>query len=272
MFIAGDLPRIDQAVRSDAGLARTLAAHVWSAGPIYEGKVRSTTDNWPYLYLEQPGIPTLFIALGGILFFLWLQSSREVFGTASLRAFSRADQLPFVAMGAGFSFFQVFGVNQGAILFGSSWIVNAVVISSMLCVILGANLLWQSFPRPNLVRVLFLGMSAVLGGMYFIDFSSFLSLSAQGKSLVIFFFIGGPMLLSGYNFACMFEAAPDKSRALGANLFGALIGGALQLSTFLMGIKSLLLLASTAYVFAALVHKKASVGQESQRLSLADAA
>ena len=60
--------------------------------------------------------------------------------------------------------------------------------------------------------------------------------------------IGAPMFLGGICFADMFSSSRNRGQALGANLFGALIGGSLQLLTFQFGIKALALVAALFYV------------------------
>ena len=59
------------------------------------------------------------------------------------------------------------------------------------------------------------------------------------------------MLFSGIVFARSFAAAPDRARALGANLCGALCGGILQYLSFLTGIRALMLLVVGFYLGAA---------------------
>jgi len=59
-----------------------------------------------------------------------------------------------------------------------------------------------------------------------------------------------PMLFSGILFIRSFAAAERKDQALGANLFGALLGGLLQSITFLTGIQALLLIVAGFYTAA----------------------
>ena len=59
-----------------------------------------------------------------------------------------------------------------------------------------------------------------------------------------------PMLFSGIIFIDSFNRTDDKARALGANLFGALVGGLLQAATFLTGFQVLILMVGMFYLTA----------------------
>ena len=67
---------------------------------------------------------------------------------------------------------------------------------------------------------------------------------------------GLPMLLSGVLFAGAISSADDLGAALGANLFGAMVGGLLQLLAFRFGISSLIVIAGACYLLAGLCGQK----------------
>ena len=68
------------------------------------------------------------------------------------------------------------------------------------------------------------------------------------------------MLFSGIVFVRSFAAADRKDPALGANLFGSLVGGLLQSVTFVTGMKALLLIVAALYVAALLTRPRAAAG------------
>ena len=249
VFISGNEQSIAKGLSNDLHLNEYVKTHALTEKTLLAKKVRPTTDDWPYLYLERPTVPLLFVFLGIMLVGLWMQS-RKVLGTMPLTKLFDRESLPFLAMGAGFSLFEVYGVNQAAILFGSSWIVNSIVISSILSMILLANVFQQKTNLFSYRRHIFLLLIITLGGIYALNLSHFISWSPIAKGLFAVSIFGGPMFLSGVNFAALFETASNKGKALGANLFGALLGGVLQLATFPFGIKSLLIFASAAYLLA----------------------
>jgi hypothetical protein len=58
------------------------------------------------------------------------------------------------------------------------------------------------------------------------------------------------MLFSGLIFIDSFSKSDRKDSALGSNLMGALVGGALQSVTYLVGIRALLLVVAALYAAA----------------------
>jgi hypothetical protein len=252
LFVAGDQGQIQRQLAKDSELAQFVEKQRLPDELLQKEPIRSITDNWPYLYVKEPSIPVLFIALGCMLVLLGYQSKREVLGGRRWRDLISHDMRPFMAMGAGFSLFEVYGVNQAAVLFGSSWLVNSIVISAILSMIVVANILQQKYSLLRYGKTIMLALVVLLLGIYCLNLSQFISHSIPAKIAIAFIIFGGPMLFSGIVFAALFESTTEKGVALGANLFGALIGGALQLATFLLGIKSLLLFSAAAYIITSL--------------------
>jgi hypothetical protein len=250
-FVSGNSETITKALENDAPLKNFISTNTFSEKHLLSNPIKPTNDDWPYLYIEKPTIPTLFILLGFILVALWYQSSYHLRSKGvKITNFFKGDAKIFAAMGGGFCLFQVYGVNQCSILFGMSWHVNAIVITAILLMALFANYMLPligSYIKPHIA---FLLLVLVLIGFYFVNFSQFISLPFASKMVIAIIFFGAPMFISGVCFAKIFEKASDPSLALGANMFGALIGGALQLLTFLLGIKSLLLIAVAFYLVA----------------------
>lgn len=85
---------------------------------------------------------------------------------------------------------------------------------------------------------------------YFVDLSAFASLAFVTKSVVVGCLTTSPMFFSGLIFIDSFAKTERKDSALGANLMGALVGGALQSVTYISGIKALLLIVATLYTLA----------------------
>jgi hypothetical protein len=123
-----------------------------------EGGLRTATDDWPFLYLRKPMIPTLnlrgMLIMGGLallLIFLFLPRLRK--GNAAGEIPARAQgpgsalNVQLFFLGAGFMLVETKAVVTMALLFGSTWIVNSVVFFAVLVMILFANL-WTQRVRP----------------------------------------------------------------------------------------------------------------------------
>lgn len=255
MFVTGDLEAAGAQIAKDAELGTMLAR--WQAqNPLQlPGTTRIATDDWPYLYLEGRQIPVLYYALAGLLLVLFL------IGLAALRAPSiilgwRGAQWHFFWLGAAFMLLEVQNISKAAVVLGSTWEVNAVIISAILMMILLANLLVQRF--PNIPTGLAYAMLCATGaGLYFLDLSSFAFLPYAIKAVVLGALTCLPMLFSGIVFIRSFTMVQRKDIALGANLLGALAGGLLQTITFVTGIKALLLVVIGLYLLALLTQPRA---------------
>src|SRR5215467_2287336 len=127
-FVAGSSERLARAT-ADPALSAYLATH----GNMPMQPATLTTDDWPYFYQHAPGLPIIVIAvsIAVLIVFGWFlrQTSGEV---------GRID-LHFMFLGAGFMLLEAQIVSKMALLFGTTWVVNAVVVSGLLCLIIAAN-------------------------------------------------------------------------------------------------------------------------------------
>jgi hypothetical protein len=221
------------------------------AAPIsLSGTTRVPTDDWPYIYLEQPTIPVLYYLLAGVLALLFVRGVWRLKAGPAIRAWG-ASNWHFFFLGAGFMLLEVQNVSKAAVVLGNTWVVNAVIISGVMVMILLANLIAARFPRLPMPPVYGLLVASCLG-LYLLDLSTFAFLPYATKAALVGLLTSLPMLFSGIVFVRSFAAAERKDAALGANLIGALVGGLLQTVTFVTGIKALLLIVAALYVAAIL--------------------
>lgn len=122
MIIAG--PGVSQAFSNSQGL---------SALP-QKSNMTIPTDDWPYLYLAERGIPRLYLVT---LILLICCSIIAIFIFSALKP-ERINPL-FFLLGCGFLLLETKSVTTFSLLFGSTWIVNAVVFSAILGIALLAN-------------------------------------------------------------------------------------------------------------------------------------
>ncbi|MCE9562234.1 MAG: methyltransferase domain-containing protein [Planctomycetes bacterium] len=252
--VAGDLPEARKQIAADPKF--TALIHEWEAGLPFElpGTTEVPTDDWPYLYLEHRQIPPLYFLLCIALVGLFIVGLKRLDSPQILRGWDRT-QTHFAMLGAGFMLLEVQNISKAAVVLGNTWVVNAVIISGVLFMILLANVLsgwakrWPIWP----VYVALVGSCL---GLYFVDLSRFAFLPYATKAIVVGLLTSLPMLFSGLVFARSWEAAERKDAALGANLFGALLGAMLQSVTFVIGVKALLLIVAGFYLLAVLTRPK----------------
>ena len=121
-----------------AATAGRRRSEVWPAGccpaEAFTFKTELTTDDWPYLYLARRAVPRFYLLVGGAgLFLAWILRKRLFTAQEPLH-------LPMLLLGAGFMLLEVTAVSRAALLYGTTWKVNAYVVGAMLSMVLLANL------------------------------------------------------------------------------------------------------------------------------------
>lgn len=248
VFVAGDQAAIGAQVARNARLAR-LISNWQQANPLsISHATRVATDDWPYIYLEKPSIPTLYLLLAFLLAGLVAYGRHQLGTRAEGTRWKRADW-HFLFMGVAFMLLETQNISKASVVLGNTWLVNAVIISAIMLMILLSNLVAFLFPRIPTTLVAS-GLIGTCVALYFIDLSSFAFLPFLTKAIVVGLLTTLPMLFSGLIFIDSFARTKHKDAALGANLMGALIGGALQSITYVIGIKALLLVVAALYAAA----------------------
>ena len=207
------------------------------------GTTRATTDDWPYLYLERPKIPKLHLLISLLLIGTVGLAQRRVFG---LR---QGLDWHFFFLGAAFLLLEVQTISRATLLFGMTWVVNAIVISAVLVMILAANAVAARWSRL-LWWIPAGGLLVTIGALAAVNLNWFQILSGPGKLITASAFLTAPIFFAGLIFVRSFAVCDDKSRALGSNLIGALVGGLLESLSFVTGIRALIVLVALLYALA----------------------
>ncbi|MGB5933375.1 MAG: hypothetical protein WBH57_09950, partial [Anaerolineae bacterium] len=210
--------------------------------PSYE-KVPPATDDWPYLYLRDRRIPS---AYWQTLILLVLICGAIVWRT--LPDGARPDG-HFFFLGSGFLLVEFKSITELALLFGSTWIVNALAISGVLVMIIGANLLvrrWPSFDRRWAYVLLFvtLALNLLVPLRVLAPQAPFL------RGLIATGLLTLPLFFAGLIFATSLKRTANLPLAFGSNLLGAFVGGLAEYSSLAGGIRSLYVWAGMFYVLS----------------------
>ena len=260
MFVTGDLGNVQSQLQQNPSLAAYIN-HLQATNPVpLTHNTKVTTDDWPYLYLESPKIPLLYFLLIGLIAIVFLRSYRKWQASHDISITNRMFW-HFAFLGAAFLLLEVQNISKASVVLGNTWQVNAVIISSILTMALLANWIAYKFPKLSLSPIYFLLVGTCLA-LYFLDLARFGFLSYALKATIVGTLTSLPMLFSGIIFVRSFAAAQDKSRALGANLIGALVGALLQSMTFVTGIKALLLVVAGFYLLSFLTAPAQSESKE----------
>lgn len=205
-------------------------------------------DDWPYLYLKGRDVPTHYVAALGAMLLI----TAIFMGVGGGRTLVRGIDGTMFLMGAGFLLVETKSVTEMSLLFGSTWTVNLMVFTSILVMVLAANLAVQRLPRLD-TKPLFAGLLVSLGIAYAVPISELLWLGTLGQWVVGGFLVALPVLFASLIFSTLLAQRVDPARALAYNLLGAIVGGALEYSSMAIGIKGLYLLAGAVYGAALLV-------------------
>jgi spermidine synthase len=235
-FISGSRPRIEQALSNPS-----LASFVRQHPGIPPVPARLTTDDWPYFYQHEPGLPmsVILISVAVMLTFGWF-----------LRQTSRADgplDFHFLLLGAGFMLLEAQIVSRMALLFGTTWVVNSIVVSGLLCLIVAANAVYQRFPRIPLSWA-YAGLFVSLATSFLVPIEKLFFESIVTRAVVSTLALCMPVFFAGIIFVSSFARVGFRGSALGSNLFGALAGGLLESLSLWFGLKSLIVVAAIIYV------------------------
>lgn len=256
-LIAGDLETARERIASLPELERLNV--LAEADPVELSYAAApATDDWPYLYLDHPRIPLLFVLLAGLLALLVVYAGRtlDLPATMNPRAWNR-ESWHFFCLGAAFLLLEVQNISKASVVLGNTWLVNAVIITGVLAMVLIANAIVMRWPAIPLGPVYGMLLATVLA-LFFLDLARFAFLPFAWKATIVGVLTTAPMAFSGIAFARAFAVSGRKDYALGANILGALVGAVLESVSFLLGIKALLLVVGIFYFAAALTRPGAA--------------
>ncbi|MDD4979660.1 MAG: hypothetical protein PHC54_00110 [Candidatus Omnitrophica bacterium] len=242
VIVAG--PGVRQALSENADLSKILSA------PPEKLNTTLPKDDWPYLYLTQRGIPHLYLTT---LIFLICFSIMAVLVFSPLKP-GKIDPL-FFLLGCGFLLLETKSVTTFSLLFGSTWIVNAVVFSAILTIALLANWFVQARQLEN-PRWFLVGLILSLFFLYFFPVTNLLRLGFLAKILSAGILLALPIFFTSLIFAVILKHTKDTGIALGSNLLGAVIGGFLEYTSMIWGLNALYLIALGLYIIAAIYSVK----------------
>ena len=248
-FVAGSPERLVKAT-ADPALSAYLAEH----GNMPMQQATLTTDDWPYFYQHAPGLPiiVLTVSMAVLIVFGWFLRQTSDKGAGI--------DLHFMFLGAGFMLLEAQIVSKMALLFGTTWVVNAVVVSGLLCLIVAANLVYGAIPRIPLA-VAYLGLFVSLAVMYVVPLEKLFYASWTLRALMAMLALCTPVFFAGIIFISSFERAGFRGSALGSNLLGALLGGLLESLSMWFGLKSLTILAALLYLASAIFLNRATANK-----------
>jgi len=211
-----------------------------------------STDDRPFLYLRAGSIPELYIVALGLIILASLWAVRFAAGTPLTRMAPYRD---LFLLGAAFLLLETKSVTGFALLFGTTWVVNALVFAGVLVAVLAAVETTRRYRTPPLPAM----YGLLLGGLalaWLVPSSLLLSLPVPLRAAFAVTIAFLPIFAANGIFAKRFAETPEPTVAFGANLLGAMIGGCLEYLALIVGYNALLIVAGLLYIGAYVVRPR----------------
>lgn len=215
------------------------------------GELEPSVDDRPFPYLGSRTIPPFYLVMLSLVLLTSLVLVRWVGGP--LRQMRPYTDLFF--MGVAFLLLETKNVVQFALLFGTTWAVNAAVFTGVLLSVLAAI---EVARRVTIRRPVWLyaGLLAALALAWAVPGDLLLGLSPAPRFLVGVTIAFLPIFLANLLFAVRFKDSASSTTAFGANLLGAMVGGALEYLALILGFNALLVVVGLCYGLALLTGRK----------------
>ncbi len=205
------------------------------------GQTKPATDDWPFLYLKKRSIPKIYLFM-----LILLGAVSLIFARGYLPGRTRFNG-HFFFMGTAFLLIETKSIAQLALVFGTTWIVNAIVFSGILFLILLANFAVSLFD-PKRIDFWYGGLALSLVLNYFFQIGSISHLSFLMKSVISTAIVLLPIFFAAIIFAISFKKITDVASVFGSNLLGAVVGGLTEYLSLSLGIRSLAWVAMVFYL------------------------
>jgi SAM-dependent methyltransferase len=208
---------------------------------------RASTDDWPFPYLQVPVIPDRYLAaLATMMLF-----AVACISVCMARAGGTASRFSphFFALGVAFLLLETRSLVTFGLLFGTTWIVNALVFFAILASVLaavGLNARFR-FKDPRRLYAALLG-SLLIG--YLLPPASLLIEPVwlrYGIAAVLTF---SPVFFANLVFTRSFADTRTADTAFASNLLGAMFGGIVEWSALVIGYQGLLPIVAVCYIAA----------------------
>ncbi len=208
--------------------------------------VLTPSDDWPFLYVRPGVFPWGYLL---VLTFVLALAAMTVPWAFEMRGGLSGFDGPLFLMGAAFLLIETRGVTSMSLLFGSTWIVNAVIFSGILLMVLLANLAVQRWEFRN-PTPWFICLFAAMALLYFFPVAWLQALPLATRILLAGVITGLPVGFAGLIVPMLLARSAQPAAALGSNLLGAVLGGCLEYYSMLGGLRSTALMALVLYLVA----------------------
>jgi SAM-dependent methyltransferase len=230
-----------------ARAAGTAPTDVGAVPPVGDPTPKAATDDWPFLYLRVPTIAPYYLAALG---FLLAAAAVFVFGAA------RVTRLPvrrfsphFFVLGVAFLLLETKSIVSFSLLFGTTWLVNALTFFAILASVLLAVFVNQWLRLRNPVPI-YVALFVALAVAYLLPPETLLIDPPQLRYAIAAIVAFAPVFFANLVFTHSFRDTATADMSFASNLLGAMVGGALEYLALMTGFRALLIIVALLYALA----------------------
>jgi hypothetical protein len=219
------------------------------------------TDDWPFLYLRSPSIqPHYLLALGFVL----LVALLGVAGSAAVTKTPLSGFSPhFFVLGIAFMLLETRSLVSFSLLFGTTWLVNALAFFAILASVLVAILVNAKLHIRHAIP-LYVLLFVALAVAFILPPEQLLLDPPWLRYLLAAIVAFAPVFLANLVFTYSFRDTRIADMAFASNLLGAMLGGVVEYLALISGYRFLLVVVAglylTAWLFATRARVLADVG------------
>lgn len=211
----------------------------------------TATDDWPFLYLYDRSFPLLYIQGLAVVVLFAVGGTLALAPQYTLKRFN----WHMFFLGAAFMLLEVKSLTTFALLFGSTWLVNSLVLFAILSSVLLAVLVNRRFKIRRITPFYLLLFAALLFNLLLPPEALLLSnpLLRYVLASVLAF---APVFLANIIFTNSFRDSETADIAFASNLLGMLVGGSMEYFSMLVGYRLLLIPVMVFYTCALLLRSR----------------
>lgn len=213
----------------------------------FEGsKIRAdkSTDDWPFFYMPVRKYPLSYAVM-----ILLLLSISVTFIRLFIPHSGSGFSIPCFFLGAGFMLVEAKGITELALVYGSTWIVISIVITSILIMAFLANLVVMKIGNPFPLLTYGLLFISLIAGLI-LTYGNLRGVAPWLSGIILPTVLTLPLFFSGFVFSAELRKSASVAVALHSNLLGTMLGGFLEYNSMCFGFRSLYFFALLTYGFA----------------------
>jgi SAM-dependent methyltransferase len=205
------------------------------------------TDDWPFLYLRVPDIAGHYLT--ALAFLLAFAVAAVALATRTVGLSVRRISPHFLVLGSAFLLLETKSLVSFSLLFGTTWLVNAMAFFAILASVLlaiGVN----SRLRPDNPAPLYGLLLGAIALAFLVPPEALLIDPPELRYALAAVISFLPVFLANLVFTWSFRETDAADLAFASNLVGAMLGGALEYVALVTGFRFLLVIVATLYVAA----------------------